>query len=83
LTNIVGLKAEARYYYCPPKQFSWEPAKGIYNGLYGQVVKAEPFTNDDITYLAAKGQTFGLKTDLSFIQYCLGVTFFFGRGLRH
>ena len=78
LTNAVGLKAEARYYYCPPKQFSWEPAVGTYNGLYGQLVNAEPFTNDDITYLAAKGQTFGLKTDLSFIQYSLGITFSFG-----
>ncbi|MCX6563458.1 MAG: hypothetical protein NTU60_07620 [Candidatus Aminicenantes bacterium] len=83
LAGPVGLKAEARYYYCPPKRFSWKPAFGSYDGMFGDAIKGELFTADDAAYLAGIGQMLDQKMDLSFVQFSLGVTFFFGRGLRH
>ena len=83
LAGPVGLKAEARYYYCPPKRFSWKPAFEPYDGLFGGAIKGEPFTADDVAYLAGIGQMLDQKMDLSFVQFSLGVTFFFGRELRH
>lgn len=83
LAGPVGLKAEARYYYCPPKRFSWKPAFEPYDGLFGGAIKGEPFTADDVAYLAGIGQMLDQKMDLSFVQFSLGITFYFGRGLRH
>ena len=78
LRGFIGLKAEARYFYCPPKRFSWQPAFGSYDGLFGDAIKGEPFTADDVAYLAGIGQMLDQKMDLSFVQFSLGITFSFG-----
>jgi hypothetical protein len=83
LSDLVGLKAEARYFYCPQKGITWTPTTGTYDGLFGDSIRGEPFTADDIDYLTGIGQTFEQKTDLSFVQFSLGITFFLGSPLRH
>ncbi len=81
LADLIGLKAEARYFYCPPKRIAWKPQPGTYDGLFGGGITAEPFTADDIAYLAGIGQKLEQKTELSFFQLSLGVIFFLGRRL--
>jgi hypothetical protein len=83
ISDVVGLKAETRYFYCPAKRVSWKPVVGTYDGLFGNSIRGEPFTADDIAYLAGSGQSFEQKTELSFVQLSLGITFFFGSRLRH
>jgi len=83
LADFIGLKAEARYFYCPPKRVSWTPEAGTYDGMFGNGILAEPFTADDIAYLSGSGQKLEQKTDLSFVQFSLGMTFFLGRRLPH
>jgi hypothetical protein len=83
LLDLIGFKAEARYFYCPPKTLSWTPILASYDGLYTGDFPAEPFTADDIAYLAQNGERFALKMDLSFIQASLGIYFSFGPRLRH
>jgi hypothetical protein len=83
LADAVGLRAEARYFYCPPKRFTWTPAIGTYDGLFGDAIRQEPFTADDIAYLNGIRQTFDEKIELSFVQFSVGITFFLGHGLHH
>jgi hypothetical protein len=83
ILDTLGLKAEARYFYCPPKNLSWTPVVASYSGLYTGDFSAEPFTADDAAYLAQNGERFDLKLNLSFIQASLGIYFSFGRHLSH
>ena len=83
ILDILGLKAEARYFYCPPKRLSWTPVVASYDGLYTVDFPAEPFTADDVSYLAQNGERFDLKLDLSIVQASLGIYFSFGHRLRH
>ncbi|MGA2587582.1 MAG: hypothetical protein ABSF88_11250 [Candidatus Aminicenantales bacterium] len=83
ILDTLGLKAEARYFYCPPKNLNWTPVIASYDGLYTADFPAEPFTAADVAYLALNGETFAHKLDLSFIQASLGIYFSFGRHLPH
>jgi len=78
ILDNLGLKAEARYFYCPPKNLSWTPIVSSYDGLYTGDFPAEPFTADDIAFLAQNGENFNLRLNLSFIQASLGIYFLFG-----
>lgn len=79
LTGAIGLRAEARYLYCPKKNLSWDFVLGTYNGVFSNDIQAEPFTDQDAAYLLQNNQTFSLKVNPSFFQVAFGVVLFFGR----
>ena len=73
----VGLVADARYYFCPKKLLHWVPVLGSYDGLFTNNIKGEPFSDQDVSFLSQKGQTFGLNLDPSYFRISGGIALFF------
>jgi hypothetical protein len=80
-SDMIGLRADARYYYCPEQVVTWNFLLGNYNGTFFGDITNEPFTEDDIQYLGDNGKTFQMTVNPSFIQLSLGLVFRFG-GIR-
>jgi len=74
-TDAIGVRAAARYYYCPSQILSWDFVTGTYNGVFFGDIKNEPFDSSDIALLRQTSNTFALTIQPSFVQVTFGLVF--------
>lgn len=83
LSEGVSLKAEARYFYCPKRDISWNFVTGVSDGLfYSQpfaLLKDIPFTNSDIAFITNNGLISEMRVDPSFFVAAVGFAINLGR----
>jgi len=70
----VGLGAEVRYFYCPPRELQWSCEGGYFNGIY--------FGNISLNLAVSDADSIGnniskITIDPSFIRFSAGVKFYF------
>jgi opacity protein-like surface antigen len=75
----LALAVEARYFYCPSRDFRWEWTPGAYAGLSGAIASAD-FSADAAR--AAGQKTSALRVDPSFFQISAGLRFYFPGPVR-
>lgn len=80
-SDMIGLRADARYYYCPEQVVTWNFLLGNYDGTFFGDIANEPFAEADVQLLQDLGKTFEMTVNPSFIQLSLGLVFRFG-GIR-
>jgi len=78
ISDIIGIRAEARYYFCPEQVVSWNFLLGSYDGAFFSDIKNEPFSDADVELLQDLGKKFEMTVNPSFIQLSLGLVFRFG-----
>jgi hypothetical protein len=78
ISDMIGIRADARYYYCPEQTVTWDFVLGNYDGIFFGDIKAEPFADADVQLLQDLGKTFAMTVNPSFIQISLGLVFHFG-----
>jgi hypothetical protein len=77
-SDMIGIRADARYYYCPTQTVTWNFVLGSYDGIFFGDIKNESFTSYDVQYLQDNGKTFTMTVNPSFIQISFGLVFRFG-----
>jgi hypothetical protein len=80
LSDTIGVRADARYYYCPAQTLSWSFVLGTYSGVFFGDIQNEPFDNIDVQLLQQTSNTFTMRVNPSFIHLTLGLVFSFGGG---
>lgn len=78
ISDMIGVRADARYYYCPEQTVAWNFLLGNYNGVFFGDIQNEPFSAADVQLLQDLGKTFEMTVNPSFIQISLGLVFRFG-----
>jgi hypothetical protein len=81
ISDMIGIRADARYYYCPEQVMTWNFLLGNYDGTFFGDIANEPFAEADVQLLQDLGKTFEMTVNPSFIQLSLGLVFRFG-GIR-
>jgi hypothetical protein len=79
-SDMIGIRADVRYYYAPEQVLSWDFVLGNSDGVFFSDIKNEPFTADDIQLLKETTNTFTMRVNPSFIHITLGLVFSFGGG---
>ncbi len=81
ISDRIGIKAEARYFLCPEKKFTWEFVKGFYDGIFYPYIKNIDFGDGDIE-LITEGpnpkMAPSLKLNPSFFRLSIGFAIFLG-----
>jgi len=84
VSDMLGIRADARYYFCPEQVVAWNFILGNYDGVFikenngGPFIKNEPFSDADVQLLRDLGKAFEMTVNPSFIQISLGLVFRFG-----
>jgi hypothetical protein len=79
-SDAIGIRASARYYFCPAQTLSWSFVQGTYDGIFNGAIKNEPFDSNDIALLQQTSNSFTMTVKPSFVQLTLGLVFSFGGG---
>jgi opacity protein-like surface antigen len=74
LSDRLGLKVEARGFYCPLKMMSWSFVQGSYDGVFYGQIRGEPFGADSVEFVTNAGtlSTFDIKA--SCLRLGIGLT---------
>ncbi len=68
----IGLNLEARYFFCPTRDLTWNLVAGTYNGYFGTST-GWTFGSDDIQYITSNGLIDTIKINPSFFQVLVGL----------
>lgn len=82
LSGLLGLQAEAGYFYSAPKTVRWTFVKGSYDGVLFSSIKAISFNDGDIEFLTGGGNPkfeTALRVKPSFLRLAAGLVIFLGR----
>jgi hypothetical protein len=82
LGDSLGLTLEGRFFAGPKKIFRWDFVLGEYDGLYFSgdypILRAVPFTAEDVTFIGDRGTMTELTVNPSFFRLAAGIKFAFG-----
>jgi opacity protein-like surface antigen len=73
LSDRLGLKIEARYYYCPEKIVSWSFVQGVYDGIFYGEILGEPFGEDSVAFVTKAGTLSALAIAPSSLRLGIGL----------
>jgi len=62
----IGLSLEARYFFCPEREFDWDIATGSYNGMFYGSLTNWDLTADDLAYIKTDNLLTTIKINPSF-----------------
>jgi hypothetical protein len=68
-----GLSLEARYFFCPEREFDWTIATGTFNGMFFGSITGVSITTDDTQYIFDNNLLTTIKINPSFFQLQAGV----------
>jgi hypothetical protein len=69
----IGLSLEARYFFCPEREFDWSIGTGSYNGMFFGDLTNQQITSDDVQYIKGNNLLTTIKINPSFFQLQAGL----------